>query len=112
MKTTVETKLRTSYISIEGRFDAHEVARFREQMDDLLAAGTNQFRVDLSTVNFIDSSALAALVALSRSATTAAGSLEIHNPSAPTQVILELTGLDQALSIIASEESSNSVQAN
>jgi len=105
MNITIETDLRTSLVFIEGRFDAHEVPGFTDQLDPLADAGVNQFRIDLSNVDFIDSAALARLVALSKSAAKAGGSLELLNPSPPTQIILELTGLDQALAIKFTDKS-------
>lgn len=79
---------------LEGRFDAHKCDAFNEHV---AKAVPGQMLLDLSQIEFIDSSALAALVALSRDARF---ELMIINPSDPVRVILELTAIDQVLTIV------------
>lgn len=57
------------------------------------------FGVDLSEVDFIDSSALASLVSLATAAKADGRHFDLRSPSDPVRVILELTGLDRALEI-------------
>jgi anti-sigma B factor antagonist len=87
-------------IELNGRFDAHEVPGFTAAVEPLLEAGSGDLSVDLAKVEFIDSSALAALVATSKALTGSGRGFAIANPSDPVQVIFELTGLDKAFECV------------
>lgn len=86
-------------VKLAGRFDANECEFFGTKIDEVKEAGQLDLRVDLSSVDFIDSSALASLVSLSRWASTHKRLFELLDPSDPVRVILEITGLDRALTI-------------
>jgi anti-sigma B factor antagonist len=81
-----------------GRLDAHEAPGFRQSVAALFEKPC-AVHVDLSSVVFIDSAALAELVHLSRLATQHSSTLILRDPSVPVKVILELTGLDLVLAI-------------
>ena len=49
---------------LSGRFDAHEAEGFRAAVDPALGAETPVVDIDLSDVEFLDSTALAELVRL------------------------------------------------
>ena len=85
-------------IHLSGRFDAHEVGDFRAQFDALVPPAT-VVDIDLQSVNFIDSSALAELVRGLKHCRQAGGELRLLSPSPAVRVILELTGLDKAFEI-------------
>ncbi len=89
-----EQRIDGCIVELRGRFDANEVRGFAAATDRLKEQGVADYAIDLSAVDFIDSSALAELVSLSRWATTAGGQVRLHRPSDPVRVILELTGLD------------------
>ena len=101
MKITLTTSDgEAACLQLSGRFDAHEVADFRARFDALVPPAST-LDVDLSDVNFIDSSALAELVRGLKHCRQAGGDLRLVHPSSPVRVILELTGLDKAFEIIA-----------
>ena len=83
-------------MAITGRFDAHETDNFRTRFDELVSNGAVRVWVDLSGVNFIDSSGLAELVRAMKRLRELTGDLAIESPSDPVAVILELTGLHKA----------------
>lgn len=87
-------------IALRGRFDANECDEFDTYVDALRTSGHKDLRFDLSGVDFIDSTALASLVALSKSTTAEGHTMEILNPSDPVRVILELTAIDRVLKIV------------
>jgi len=99
MKIAVSDHQHRGELSLSGRFDAHEVEPFNEAVKDLQAKGLKNFVVELGDVDFIDSAALAALVGLSRWCESQEAEAVLHHPSDPVRVILELTGLDQALAV-------------
>ena len=87
-------------VSLAGRFDAHEADSFKEQLLAKIDGGESQIGVDLADVNFLDSTALAALTSGMKRCREAGGDLVLMNPSDPVRVILELTRLDRAFSIV------------
>lgn len=86
---------------ILGRFDAHESEQFRAYFEDATAQGTKIFIVDLSEVDFVDSTALAELVRAMKQLRQSGGNLVLRRPSNAVRIILELTKLDQAFTIEA-----------
>lgn len=91
---------------LTGRFDAHEVGAFKGEFDDLFGQGVSHFRIDLSGVNFVDSSGLAAMVRGMKRARERGGDVVLVAPSDPVRVILELTCLDVAFVIFDSIQAS------
>ncbi|MDQ1287343.1 MAG: hypothetical protein QG622_908 [Actinomycetota bacterium] len=85
-------------VTLVGRFDAHEVPAFRDSVAPLLDRD-GDLVVDLFSVVFIDSSALAELVRTSKLAKERDTRFALRNLSAPVRVILELTGLHLALEV-------------
>ncbi|MDY7100544.1 MAG: STAS domain-containing protein [Actinomycetota bacterium] len=86
-------------IALIGRFDAHEAPAFRAFVAPLLDTSAPLLHFDLSQVAFIDSTALAELVQAMKTARTNGGDIVLSKLSVPVRVILELTGLDKALTI-------------
>jgi anti-anti-sigma factor len=76
----------------QGRFDAHAVHEFRA----LLASNRRQERdevaVDLTGVEFVDETALAALADARTDLQLSDGDLVLASPSDSVRIILELTG--------------------
>lgn len=97
---TDQVSAHTTTWSLEGRFDAHETAEFRGRFDAFVDAGGRWLQVDMSGTNFIDSTGLAELVRAMKRLRTADGDVTLLRPSPPTTVILELTRLDAAFTIV------------
>ena len=86
-------------LEIGGRFDAHETQAFRTTVDTLLEKPATTLKIDLSSVVFADSSALAELLRATRRASETGRSLILLNLSDPMQIILEMTALESAFQI-------------
>ncbi len=93
MRIRTETGAGKHLVNLAGRFDAHEVNAFRLAVEPLLADDGSVIRVDLANVVFVDSSALAELLKVQRTATAHGGDLVLVDVSDPVRVILELTAL-------------------
>ena len=85
---------------LSGRFDAHEADGFRSAVDPATESAPANVDIDLSDVEFIDSTALAELVRLMKHCRERDGDLRLLTPSNPVQVILELTRLNAAFTIV------------
>jgi anti-sigma B factor antagonist len=98
MNIRVTTTLSFPTVVIEGRFDAHETAAFREVVDSIETPGG--FDIDLSETRFIDSAALSELVRAMKHAREHGYDVRLLRPSDSVSVILELTGLDLAFDVV------------
>jgi len=99
LDTTHNDATNTSTVSLEGRFDAHELDPFRDKIDLLTESGVFNINVDLGGVEFLDSTALAELVRGMKRCRENGGDLVLTSLSDPVRVILELTKLDAAFTI-------------
>lgn len=90
-------------IALNGSFDAAASREARELFNSLLAQGNKEFIVDLSGVDFIDSSGLGALVGFFKKVRVGEGDLKLSGPREPIRKILELTHLDKVFAIIPGE---------
>lgn len=103
MEMNSSSQANASILRLKGRFDAHEVAPVREWFKGQLQAGQTRLVVNLSEVNFIDSSALSTLVQGLKQTREKGGELTLCHLQQPVRVIFELTRLDKAFTIQPSE---------
>lgn len=82
-------------IALKGRFDFQAQQEFRRSVDQVLKTGKNQLTVDLSEVNFIDSSALGMLLMARESCEKTGGRVVLHHPQDYVSKILRLCQFDQ-----------------
>lgn len=78
--------------------------RLRTLINTHIAAGNNRISIDLTNVDFIDSSGLGALINALKVARQAGGDLRIAAPSEQVKLILGLTNLDRVLKIYPDAE--------
>ena len=90
-------------LHLTGRFDAHEVKPVADWLQEQVDAKHPQVVVDLTGVNFIDSTALSTLVRGLKHCREKGGDLHLCSLQQPVRVIFELTRLDKAFDIFASE---------
>jgi anti-sigma B factor antagonist len=102
MKTTAKTVNGVRVLEVEGRFDAHTSKPVQAWLtDDSPYANAV---VNLSGVNFIDSTALAVLVQGMKRCREKGGDLHLCNMQQATRIIFELTRFDKAFDIFADEQ--------
>lgn len=98
---SIETTL--AVLPVKGRFDANQVHAIQHEFDSLLTAGARFIILDLSDVQFVDSSALAVLVRGMRSCRERNGELLLCGLRQPVSAIFELTRMDRAIRIFRDE---------
>jgi anti-sigma B factor antagonist len=86
----------------EGRLNMVSAPRLREAVSEAVAAGRPRIVVDLSAVDFMDSSGLGALVGCLKTTRQAGGDLRIAAPSEQVTMVLKLSNLDRILTSYAS----------
>lgn len=96
---SVSTSAEGAEIAVEGELDFHSAPELRERIVDLISHGTTNIVVDVSRLEFIDSSGLGVLVAAYNRLDEAQGTLLLRSPSAQTKRVLEISGLHNLLPI-------------
>jgi anti-sigma B factor antagonist len=91
-------------ITGEGRLNMVSAPLLREAVIEAITAGRPRIVVDLSAIDFMDSSGLGALIGCLKSARQAGGDLRICAPSSQVEMVLQLSNLDRILTSYASAE--------
>lgn len=84
-------------LKLDGKLNMVSAPQLREQIHSAVAAGNARVVVDLTEVDFIDSSGLGALINGLKSTRQAGGDLRIVAPTEQVQLVLELTNIDRVL---------------
>jgi anti-anti-sigma factor len=96
----------TRAVVVAGELDQATLPELQRALDEVIETGSGNLLIDLSECSFIDSSGLAALVS-ARERMTAAGDgrrFAICCGSPQVQRLLEITGLDKAMGVVATRD--------
>ncbi|KQQ09698.1 MULTISPECIES: STAS domain-containing protein [Rathayibacter] len=88
----------------EGKLNMVSAPELRTLVLRVIEEGENRVVVDLSGIEFMDSSGLGALVGCLKSARQAGGDLRIASPSPQVSMVLRLSNLDRVLASFDSAE--------
>jgi anti-sigma B factor antagonist len=93
------TRLMDGIVAIagDGRLNMVSAPSLRAVAEGEIVAGYTRVVVDLSNVEFIDSSGLGALVGCLKAARQAGGDLRIAGPNKQVTMVLQLSNLDRVL---------------
>src|SRR6478752_234158 len=97
MDLSTDTRDGYAVIGLTGRLTATGAPLLRNAVGDLIAAGESNIVIDMSALQFVDSSGLGALVGGLKSARVAGGDLRIAAVPDAVQTVLHLTNLDRVL---------------
>lgn len=86
-------------LSLKGRFDFQSHQRFRGTVEKLIAAGKPFVTIDLSGVDFIDSSALGMLLLARESCKNAGGRIDLAYPQEYVNRVLKLCRFDEIFQV-------------
>ncbi|MCB0210146.1 MAG: STAS domain-containing protein [Anaerolineae bacterium] len=95
---------KVTVLEISGRFDAYEVKPVKEWLNETTNISAPNILINLSHVNFIDSTGLAALVQGMKNCRQRGGNLRLYGLQQPVRIIFELTRLDKAFEIFGQED--------
>lgn len=84
-------------LTLTGKLNADKAQHFRAELVQIVAEGHSRIAVDLSKVDFMDSSGLGALIGGLKAAREAGGDLRIIGPTEQVVLVLELTRLNEIL---------------
>jgi len=93
-------------IKLEGEnLDAQEAPDFKQKANDLISKeGSNHVVLDLSGLNFIDSTGLGSFLSLMRGLNSSQGDMKLANMSSPIHTIFELVCMHKIFEIYDSVE--------
>jgi len=80
-------------VHLAGELDPHTAPALEREVAGLMAAGATAVVLDLSQLQFIDSSGLRVLISAHRALSEQGGTLTLRSPSETAQRLLEITGL-------------------
>jgi anti-anti-sigma factor len=98
LRGTREVKEKYQLFRLTGLLDAFSEPTFRKVIGKCVDDGPKQIVLDLSQIDFVDSSGLGALVQLAKQAKSAEGGLQIVTNPRVTQTV-KLVRLEQFLSL-------------
>jgi HptB-dependent secretion and biofilm anti anti-sigma factor len=99
MEINVMQTDKNATVALKGRFDFQAHQEFRRAIDGLLRSGKAMLTVDLSQVNFIDSSALGLLLLTRESCEKAGGVVILNQPRDYVDKVLKLCHFDQLFQV-------------
>jgi anti-sigma B factor antagonist len=91
-------------LEVAGEVDVYTAPTLRDRITDLLDAGQRRLVVDLTNVEFIDSTGLGVLVGALNRAKELGGSLVLVCPQERVLKLLRITGLDDVFAVHGSVE--------
>jgi stage II sporulation protein AA (anti-sigma F factor antagonist) len=98
MRFKLDTENGIMDIKLFGEMDHHSAKSVREEVDAAITFENPMIlRLDLSQINFCDSSGLGFIMGRYRRMQSIGGNLILINPSEPTQRILKIAGLDKLI---------------
>lgn len=98
MKATISPKI--TYVPIQGTLSIHSAKTIETQLQTAILSETDsQIYVDMSKVEFIDSTGLSTILRAYALSEEHQRSLVLYRVSTPVRIVLELTGLDKRLKI-------------
>ena len=104
MDVIVETRTQGPWTVVEvaGELDLHTSPPLRDHMIELIEQGTVRLALDLTKVDFMDSSSLGSLVTCLKRLRERDGRLVLIGVGGTPMKVLTLTGLDRVFEIVPS----------
>jgi anti-sigma B factor antagonist len=96
-------------VSLTGDLDIASTGEFRSTLDALFAGGRVDVVVEISGVEFIESSGLNALVIASREAERNGGSLVVVAPSRYVSRVFDVVRIGESLEVVGSLQAASTV---
>lgn len=91
-------------LDLEGEVDVYTAPVLRQAIMDRVEGGVKHLLIDLTRVEYLDSTGLGILIGGVKRLKEQGGSLRLVGPSARIQRIFEITGLNKIFDVYASEQ--------
>jgi len=103
MHITVESHEDHAILHLRGEFDSYYCPLFMEEVEQARADGARNVVVNMRMVKFINSTALGAILRVSKQLAQSGGKLAISRPSPFSRDILTKLGMDRVVATFASD---------
>lgn len=103
MNLDFETRDEAEIARLPEKVVLANAANLRSALQERIAAGSYRMVLDLSRVEFVDSSGLGAILACVTSARRRGGDLALASPTPRVRALIELTRLDDAVLVTDDE---------
>ena len=107
MNLQVKSRLigtQAAVVELAGEVDVYTVPNAKKVFFDLIGEGVRHFIVDLTAADYLDSTALGALVGVLKRVAPDGGSVRLLSPQPRVRRVFEITRLDQVFPIHATEQ--------
>jgi anti-sigma B factor antagonist len=111
LSLTASTVAEHVVLEVGGEVDVYTAPKLRERLVDMVNTGHKQLVVDLSRVEFLDSTGLGVLVGAHRRLRARDGSLDLVCPHERVLKVFRITGLDNVFDIHSSVEEATTKRA-
>ena len=91
-------------IDLDGEIDVYTAPQLKQQIIELLDGGTRRVLINLSHVDYLDSTALGVLIGGLKRLRERDGTLDLICPNPRIKRIFEITGLDKIFDMYATDE--------
>ncbi len=98
------TERKCLVISLEGELDVENSTSFRSKVRNKESSEHPNLVIDLTKVNYIDSSGLGALIALQKDARFNGGALSVVGASEQIKRVMKMTNLDKLFELYSTLE--------
>ena len=102
MELKVTTRLQGDHtvISVTGEIDLYTAPKLQSELMTALAGNPVRLIVDMSAVDFCDSTGINVLLAAHRQARERGGELQLAGPGSATRKVLQVTGLESVFTVL------------
>ena len=106
MDVIVETRSEGPWTVVvaAGELDLHTAPPLRDHLLGLIEQGTSRLAVDMSKVDFMDSSSLGGLITCLKRLRERDGQLALVGLDGPPMKVMTLTGLDRVFELVGSTD--------
>lgn len=104
MQVKIQDKDTVTVCYVSGDIDINSAPVIRKSLEKVVSGKKNKVLVNLSDVQYVDSSGLATMVELLKNIRAYGGKLKVCNMSAKIKSLFEMTKLDRLFEILPSEE--------
>lgn len=100
MSFAISSNSKTTLISIPAEFDAHEVEKVRDQLDELVEDSRCFLVLDFTTTRFIDSSGIGAIVYLYKRIMNRQCQMQLLRVSGQPRKLMTMLRVDKTIPFI------------
>lgn len=104
MEYELQQKSDVAILSLRGEVDVSQATVLRDKLLEIINQGNGRLLVDMSQVEYIDSSGLSVLVAAHRKCQGKGGMMGLVNPQKPVQQVFQLTRMDKLFNVYPTVE--------